>query len=227
MSPVSPSSSLRPCPTLSLFTANSTGIHRLLSKYTQTNLITAITFLLGWLTVLSVPLNAAALLLYIPKLFIPPQPHVHSFSSPIRLASFFPLLTFFTSSSNCFSFPLSRVYFQGKMEATEPTLAFSGLLILFCLLMHFSHPLQRAHLFWAICLPYSCLARLCSCFVHRPVLKILCRLWRVQTRLLASVQRLPVALLKELVESILVPQPGLKLPPPCDLKSNLTSYLLL
>lgn len=37
----------------------------------QSNLITAITFLLGWLTVLRVPLNEATFLLYIPKLFSP------------------------------------------------------------------------------------------------------------------------------------------------------------
>lgn len=58
---------------LFLFTVNSTEICVLLSKYIQSNLITAITFLLGWLTVLPAPLNAAALLLYIPKLLIHPQ----------------------------------------------------------------------------------------------------------------------------------------------------------
>lgn len=58
----------------SYFPANSTEICVLLSKYIQSNLITAITFLLGWLTVLPVPLNAAALLLYIPKLLISPHP---------------------------------------------------------------------------------------------------------------------------------------------------------
>lgn len=61
-------------PSFTFFTENSTEICALFSKYIQSNLITAITFLLGWLTVLPVPLNAAAFPLYIPKLLIPPQP---------------------------------------------------------------------------------------------------------------------------------------------------------
>lgn len=67
-------SSLYLSPSFLSLLADSTGMCAPLSKYIQSNLITAITFLLGWLTVLPVPLNAAALLLYIPKLLIPPQP---------------------------------------------------------------------------------------------------------------------------------------------------------
>lgn len=60
-------------PPLSVFTGSSTGKNVLFSKYIQSNLITAITFLLGWLTVLRVPLNEATFLLDIPKLLSPSQ----------------------------------------------------------------------------------------------------------------------------------------------------------
>lgn len=164
----------------SLFTANSAGIRTLLSKYIQSNLITAITFLLGWLTVLSVPLNAAALLLYIPKLLIPPQPQPHfhgSFGSPIHLSSFFSLLfPLFLS----FLLRLFLVYFPGYLASSHLSwfthLILFSLLVLFlsfsfCLLFSFhprcfffttlshSHSFSKAnrifgqfsHLFWAIC----------------------------------------------------------------------------
>lgn len=95
-------------PLFSLYLQNSTGMCAPLSKYIQSNLITAITFLLGWLTVLPVPLNAAALLLYIPKLLIPPQPSctftgalAHPSISPLFSHFFPPFLSFF---SVCFLF---------------------------------------------------------------------------------------------------------------------------
>lgn len=52
--------SLPALPAVSAPLSNSAGMRPLHSKYIQRNLITAITFLPGWLTVLSVPLNAGS-----------------------------------------------------------------------------------------------------------------------------------------------------------------------
>ena len=121
--------------------ADSTGMCAPLSKYIQSNLITAITFLLGWLTVLPVPLNAAALLLYIPKLLIPPQPSrtftgalAHP-SIALLFSHFFPpFLSFF---SGCFLFWVSLLYSPRPIGYLASSYFFwLAHLILFFLLTH-------------------------------------------------------------------------------------------
>lgn len=119
-------------PLFFLFTANSTEICTLLSKYIQSNLITAITFLLGWLTVLPVPLNAAVLLLYIPKLLIPPHPSctftgalAHPSISLLFSLTFSSFLSFFSS---CFLFLVFLFYSPGYIGYLVSSHFFSGLL---------------------------------------------------------------------------------------------------